>query len=362
MKTIITDNIECECKNMIAAFLDTDFIVYKILQSYPNLSGAKQKSVSEDIRFYVNQGLELYSVSDTSINTIPLTLFYSLNNFVKAAYLLHFPNLSLAGSHGLDLKTNELEKCKSLGEIPIHFTRKGTFPNLMEVTKDTFNFSDVVMLKDLFSVFPELCGIYSLLYLEEPNVFLLQAKSGNIGIYNVFYETDDEEAISEKNTSLLDQNGYHMYIDKNYLGIRGELSLTTDSWGKEENVIYYDSHGNKYCTVGIEVANKIVKPSKICILYIFYYVFSMLVRYHPHLWMKYCNSKEVSIISKLMTTVKNISLIEVIQLFCDEKYIFTSKISDLEKDFDYSDILKNILKEVEQENRRLGKSILLNYI
>lgn len=347
---------------MIAAFLDTDFIVYKILQSYPNLSGAKQKSVSEDIRFYVNQGLELYSVSDTSINTIPLTLFYSLNNFVKAAYLLHFPNLSLAGSHGLDLKTNELEKCKSLGEIPIHFTRKETFPNLMEVTKDTFNFSDVVMLKDLFSVFPELCGIYSLLYLEEPNVFLLQAKSGNIGICNVFYETDDEEAISEKNTSLLDQNGYHMYIDKNYLGIRGELSLTTDSWGKEENVIYYDSHGNKYCTVGIEVANKIVKPSKICILYIFYYVFSMLVRYHPHLWMKYCNSKEVSIISKLMTTVKNISLIEVIQLFCDEKYIFTSKISDLEKDFDYSDILKNILKEVEQENRRLGKSILLNYI
>ena len=63
-----------------------------------------------------------------------------------------------------------------------------------------------------------------------------------------------------------------------------------------------------------------------------------------------------------MTTFKNISLIEVIKLLCDEKYIFTSKIADIEKDFDYSDILKNILKEVERENRRLGKSILLNYI
>ena len=55
MKTIISDNAEVECQNMITAFLDVEFIKSKIVQAYPNLSATKQKTVSEDIRFYISQ-------------------------------------------------------------------------------------------------------------------------------------------------------------------------------------------------------------------------------------------------------------------------------------------------------------------
>lgn len=43
MKTIISDNVEIECQNMITAFLDVEFIKNKIVEVYPNISVAKQK-------------------------------------------------------------------------------------------------------------------------------------------------------------------------------------------------------------------------------------------------------------------------------------------------------------------------------
>lgn len=46
----------------------------------------------------------------------------------------------------------------------------------------------------------------------------------------------------------------------------------------------------------------------------------------------------------------------------NERYVFASKINDLERDIDYSELLKGILKEVEFENRQYGKSVLSDYI
>lgn len=362
MKTIISDNVEKECQNMITAFLDVEFIKNKILEAYPNLSAAKQKTVSEDIRFYINQGLELYAVSDTSINTVPLTLFYALNNFVKAAYLLHFPNLSLTGSHGMDLKSNELESCNGIGEILVHFTAKGTFANLLELTNDEFDLSSTVVIKDLFSIIPELYNIYALIYSEEANVYLMQGKKECESTYKVFFQTNDFSRIFRRDTSLLSENGYHLDIQHGYDGIYGDLFLTQNSWGKENNVIYYDSHGNKYCTTGIKCGEKTIKLSKICNLYICYYTFSMLVRYYPSLWIKFCNLKEVSLINKLLTNIKTSVLIEIIQLLSGERYIFTTQITDLDKDLDYSEVLEKLLKEVKSESRRRGQSILLDYL
>lgn len=360
--TIISDNVEKECQNMITAFLDVEFIKNKIIEVYPNLSVAKQKTVSQDIRFYINQGLELYAVSDTSINTVPLTLFYALNNFVKAAYLLHYPNLSLTGSHGMELKANELELCNSIGEILVHFTQKGTFANLIQLTNEDFDLSSTVLLKDLFSIIPELYNIYALIYSKEANVYLMQGKKECTSTYKVFFQTNDSREISCRDTSLLSRNGYHLYIQYDYDGIYGDLALTQDSWGKENNVIYYDSHGNKYCTTGIKCGEKTIKLSKICNLYICYFTFSMLVRYYPSLWIKFCNLKEVSLINKLLTSIKASMLIEIIQLLSGEKYIFTAQITDLDKDLDYSEVLDKLLKEVKSESRRRGKSILLDYL
>ena len=217
MKTIISDNVGIECQNMITAFLDIEFIKTKIVKSYPNLSKSKQKTVSEDIRFYINQGMELYAVSDTSINTIPLTLFYALNNFVKAAYLLRFPNLSLTGSHGMELKANELEVCNCISEVVVHFTKQGTFANLMKLTNEKFNLASTVLLKDLFSVIPELCSIYALIYSEEANVYLMQGKKECKSTYKVFFQTNNDKEISRRDTSLLNRNGYHLHIQNDYV-------------------------------------------------------------------------------------------------------------------------------------------------
>lgn len=180
MAIIITDNIEKECLNLISMYLDTGFIKEKILQAYPHLSFKKQKTVSENIRFYINQGLELYSVSNTSLNTIPLTLFYSLNNFAKAIYLINYPNLSLSESHGLTLKSHEVKAASNIGDILVHFNNDGTFINLNSVIGDPISSSDTIILKDLFSLLPELREIYYLIYEEEPNVFLLQGKKNQI--------------------------------------------------------------------------------------------------------------------------------------------------------------------------------------
>lgn len=362
MAIIITDNIEKECLNLISMYLDTGFIKEKILQAYPHLSFKKQKTVSENIRFYINQGLELYSVSNTSLNTIPLTLFYSLNNFAKAIYLINYPNLSLSESHGLTLKSHEVKTASNIGDILVHLNNDGTFINLNDVIGDSISSSDTIILKDLFSLLPELREIYYLIYEEEPNVFLLQGKKEEDGFYNVFFQTTKEDFITCKDLTLLKANGYHLDTFNSYYGLRGELSLTADSFGKENNVLYYDIFGNKYCTTGIKIANDYIKLSKLNILYICLYVFSMYVRYYPDMWMKYCASKDNSIINKLVTNSKTTLLTEILQLLNREYYSFTRKVELLDNDLDYSDILKNLLKKIEEENRRRGKSILLDYI
>lgn len=360
MAIIISDNIEKECLNLISIYQDIDFIKNKILKAYSNLSKDKQISVSENIRFYINQGLELYSVSNTSINTIPLTLFYSLNNFAKAIYLLYYPNLSISGSHGLTLA--EAKTVSSIGDTIVHINKKGTFVNLNDVIGDPLFPNDAISLKELFSLLPELREIYYLIYEEEPNVFLLQGKKESDSFYNVFFQTTKEEFITCKDLTLLKTNGYHLNTFNSYYGLQGELSLTTDGFGKENNVLYYDIFGNKYCTTGIKIANSYVKLSKLNILYICLYVFSMYVRYYPDMWMKYCASKDNSIINKLVTNSKTTLLTEILQLLNQEHYSFTRKVELLENDLDYSDILKNLLKKIDEENHRRGKSILLEYI
>ncbi|MCM1045944.1 MAG: YaaC family protein [Candidatus Gastranaerophilales bacterium] len=362
MRTIITSDIEFECQNMISNFLDVNFIKTKITDVFPNLSEENLKSVSNDIHFYANQGMELYFVSDTSINTIPLTLFYSLNNFVKAAYLLRFPNLELDTSHGVTICSTGLKTCNELGEIKVQFSSSGTFKNLMELTNDDIDLSRTLLMKDLFSVIPELSALYALVYSEEARVYLLQGKKDCISEYSVLFQTNNANKISRRDDSLLKQNGYNLEIERHCNGINGYLWLNANSFGKENNVIYFDSYGNKYCTTGIKSGQNIIKVSKISSLYICYYVFSMLVRYHPRIWMKFCDTKEVSIMKKLLTNMRDTVLVEVLQLLTGENYIFTTHIAEQDKDLDYSEILKNLLKEIDEENRRCGKSILWPYI
>ncbi len=88
----------------------------------------------------------------------------------------------------------------------------------------------------------------------------------------------------------------------------------------------------------------------------------MYVRYYPDMWMRYCASKDISIINKLVTNSKTTLLTEILQLLNHEYYSFTRKVELLDNDLDYSDNLNNLLKKIKEENGRRGKSILLDYI
>lgn len=80
------------------------------------------------------------------------------------------------------------------------------------------------------------------------------------------------------------------------------------------------------------------------------------------MWMRYCASKDISIINKLVTNSKTTLLTEILQLLNHEYYSFTREVEFLDSDLDYSDILNNLLKKIKEENGRRGKSILLDYI
>mgnify|MGYP001112008887 CR=1 FL=1 len=79
-----------------------------------------------------------------------------------------------------------------------------------------------------------------------------------------------------------------------------------------KNAKFYsnDIYGNIYCTNAISVNGRIVKISKIVNLYICYYAFSMLVRYHPEKWKAFCESSDIAIIRKLLINCRREMLVE----------------------------------------------------
>ena len=44
----------------------------------------------------------------------------------------------------------------------------------------------------------------------------MQGKKECASTYKVLFQTDDSEAISRKDTSLLSRNGYHLYIQNDF--------------------------------------------------------------------------------------------------------------------------------------------------
>lgn len=215
--------------------------------------------------------------------TAPLTLFYAIQNYAKAIFLVNYPNLSLAGSHGIDFDNAVSQNASEIGYITCKMTNNGTFRNLVAVTGDELCAGDLFVIRDIFSIIPELRETYFLRYFEEPNVFLLRKKKHCTSEYEMILQEENVQKIANKDFSLLEQNSFHLvfgdragyiWIDANY----------SDEKGKR--VLYNDIYGNTYCTNAISVNRRIVKVSKIVSLYICYYAFSMLVRYHLEKWKK----------------------------------------------------------------------------
>lgn len=356
MSVFITNNIEQECSNLISMYTDVEYVKKRILQSYPNLSSTKQVSVPKKIKSHIDQANSFLAGTDDNVLTAPLTLFYAIQNYAKAIYLVNYPNLSLAGSHGIDFDNQIAESANTVGDVICKMTKKGTFGNLIEVTGDALCAEDSFLIKDIFSVIPELRETYYLRYFEEPNVFLLKKKKHCTSQYEMILQSDDVSNIENRDFSIFDRNSFHLdfwektgfiWIDANY----------SDEKGK--HVLYTDVYGNQYCTNAINVNGKTVKISRIVSLYICYYAFSMLVRYHPEKWKLFCESSDIAIIRKLLINCRREMLVEVIQLLSGKEYSFTTIMEEIEPEPDASELFRLVKEEARREFRRTGRELFL---
>ena len=355
MPIVITDNIERECKNLISLYQDRDYIQKALLQHYPNLSSKKLKTVSEDVKSYIIQALDFLKETDDSIKTAPLNLFYSIMNFAKAIYSIHYPNLTLASGHGLTINKATADGAKELGYVSVSVDASGTFKGLIQVVGDKIEDGNVFSCKEVFSIIPELIEAYALRYFEEPRVYLMRAYKDQSYRYDLIFQTDNAADGIHNNFSLPGTKGLLADICGSSCMVCCSEACTKENF---DGVTYSDVHGNRYLTIGLSNGTEPVKISKIVALYLSYFMFSMLARYYPEEWMRLCNGADSAIISKLVIDMRREMLVEVLQLLSVKEYIFESKLQIVESEMDPHELWELIKKEMLREKKRSGRNPL----
>ena len=97
--------------------------------------------------------------------------------------------------------------------------------------------------------------------------------------------------------------------------------------------------------------------SKIVSLYLCYYTFSMLVRYHPEKWKAFCESSDIAIIRKLLINCRREMLVEVIQLLSGKEYSFTTVMEEIDAELDA--VYKLVKEEAWREYKRTGRNTII---
>lgn len=352
MRYIITDDIFNECCNLVLLFTDTEYVRKKILQYYSNLSEEKQKSVSNQIKMYINQGIGFISETDQSVFTSSLNLFYALNNFSKAIYLLHFPNLTLSQSHGLTFEGDSLKRESRLSDINITVNKNGTFRNLLDITGDFIKENEKINLKNVLSIIPELAESFADCYNEEPNIFLYTKKGKDYEI--MLHNVQACEELRKRDFSYALKNGCHIdMLEKPFLWFDGNYKDTN-------KLIYDDVFGNQYCCLGAKISddNSLVL-SKISSYYLCCYAFSMLVRYYPESWRYICDSADIAIVRKMVIHCRKDLMAEILNLLLDDRCYFSTKLELAPETMDLDTIYKKLKKRIREEEKAMGRNPLL---
>ena len=156
---IITNNIEKECWDLLSLYEDVEYVKEQIKLVKPDIKETTLKKVASEINLYIKQANELYNSNNDSIITSPLTLFYSLNNLVKAVYLLKYPTNGIKASHGLKLKT-ESGIIYKLNELSVHLNNSGTFYDLNKLLNINLPIDIDLSIDDVLKCIPELSSLY----------------------------------------------------------------------------------------------------------------------------------------------------------------------------------------------------------
>lgn len=356
---IITDNIEKECWDILSLYEDIEYVKETIKLIKPRIKQTTLNKVASEINLYIKQANELYN-SSNSIITGPLTLFYSLNNLVRAVYLLNNPTKGIKGSHGLSLNSLDGQYYK-LNEISVHIEQSGTFNNLNELLNYNLPENIDISMKDLLCCIPELSSIYNLVYCKEPNVYLMCKNLDKSYEYKVILPNNNLEEIEGKNFTLLENNHVQINFFSNALGSHCMVH-TTIATENFNNVIEKDIFNNLYLTLGTLIQDKTIKIAQLNAIYILFYVFSMELRYRAYEWINIINSKEKAIIKKSIEELKVKMLVCILSLLKNDNIEFIKKIDNYKEDISYSKLTDRILKEIEFKNKQYGKSVLENLI
>ena len=349
---IVTNNIEKECWDLLSLYEDIDYVKEYIKKENPKIKESTLVKKAKEINLYVKQANELYNSNNNSI----ITLFYSLNNLVKATYLLKNPTYDVKTSHGLSFKT-EGGKNYKLNETSVHINTSGTFNNLNEMLDNNLPKDFDISIKDILRCIPELSSIYNLVYKEESNVYLMRKNIDKSYEYRVILPNSNFDEINKKNLNLLNENDVQIVFGENALGGRCFLykSLATKNIN---NVIEKDIYNNTYLTFGTLINDKVIKISQLNAIYILFYVFSMELRYRAYDWINIINSKEKAIIKKAIDELKVKMLVCILTLIRSESFEFITKINDYKDDIDYSKLTDKIIKEIKRKTIQYGRSPL----
>lgn len=203
------------------------------------------------------------------------------------------------------------------------------------------------------------CDFYFRVYnkiIKDINVFLLRKKKHCTSEYEMILQEENVGKIASRDFSLLENNSFHLVLgDKaGYIWIDANYS---DEKGKR--VLYNDIYGNTYCTNAISINGRVVKMSKIVSLYLCYYAFSMLARYHPEKWKAFCESSDIAIIRKLLINCRREMLVEVIQLLSGKEYSFTTVMEEIDAELDASEVYKLVKEEAWREYKRTGRNTII---
>lgn len=352
MPIIVSDNIERECANLISIYKDATYLAELLPKYRRNLSGETIKNVSNDIQSYISQAFAFLNETDDRIMTAPLTMYYSACNFAKAIYYIHYPHMTLKGSHGLSLDNKTAENIKELALAAVETHDNGAFGGLICVTGDQLASGKHFTCKDLFSIIPELCGMYALRYSEEPNVYLMKGYKSKEYCYDLLFQTDGFSNKMGERFSLPAAKGMH--LNTTSVG----CTLLLSQMCSEEyfnDTTYVDVHGNRYLTSGLFDGTQYFKMSKIVALYLLYYTFSMLARYYPEEWLRLCEGADSAIIKKVVVDLRREMLVEVLRYLSDKEYIFETKLPSSETELDIHDLWRQLKKEEEREKMRSGR-------
>lgn len=340
-------------------FEQTDFCLDFIKKNNSTLSEEDQNKNSKIASACFRQANEYLKMGNqATISTNPLLYSYALNNLTKGVAYLKFSDeddLKKFRSHGFSVNSENLTK--SLLNANIAINGKGAVSAILNFYGKTIKKQDITFNQVIRHI-PEIQLVY---FKTTGEISLIgDAVDSNCKCF-IFYGNKMDDSIK------------NIFLDT---GLISSFISEEDEYIFHKNVNYMKYiHEKKHDQINVDYINSVNLPeifqegiidiniSVYCYLLIMSY--GMLVRYNPDKWETYVDkklSKEAILIELSIKNAVKHFYNQIHYLLFDYFYINNSFSKDEVKEIinnSTRDIMKNINKEIKNDNLRYGKK---NYL